>query len=110
MKTNASNETGRHSQAQAHTHNIHLSCRAPEAKAVFVAGTFNDWKPDATPLHRHSSADEWTVIVPLPPGHHEFKFVVDGQWCCEPGCEHEYHGCPKCCPNSLGTMNRVLEV
>ena len=28
----------------------------------------------------------------------------------EPGCEGEHHGCPKCCANDFGTMNRVLEV
>ncbi|OYW13676.1 MAG: hypothetical protein B7Z55_16435 [Planctomycetales bacterium 12-60-4] len=36
--------------------------------------------------------------------------MVDGQWCCEPGCEHEYDGCEKCCVNEFGTMNRLLEV
>jgi 1,4-alpha-glucan branching enzyme len=89
---------------------IQLSCHAPQAKAVFVAGTFNDWKPDATALRNHPPNGEWTATLSLPPGRHEYKFVVDGQWCCEPGCEHEYHGCPKCCANVFGTMNRVLEV
>ena len=110
MKKNESNQTGRHSQAHSDAHKVHLSCHAPEAKAVFVAGTFNDWKPDALPLHRHSSDGEWTASVALPPGRYEYKFIVDGQWCCEPGCEHEYRGCPKCCANDFGTMNRVLEV
>tara|TARA_R110001592_G_scaffold341806_1_gene631160 strand:- start:1079 stop:1279 length:201 start_codon:yes stop_codon:yes gene_type:complete len=49
-------------------------------------------------------------LLPLPPGHHEFNFIVDGQWCCEPGCEGEHRGCLKCCANAFGTMNRVLEV
>ncbi len=89
---------------------VEFSCHAPEAKAVFVAGTFNDWKRDATPLHIHLPNVKWTVTLPLPPGRHEYKFVVDGQWCCEPGCEHEYRGCPKCCANKFGTMNRILEV
>jgi hypothetical protein len=48
--------------------------------------------------------------VALPPGRYEFKFVVDGAWCCEPGCEGPHHGCPKCVPNSSGTMNRLIEV
>jgi 1,4-alpha-glucan branching enzyme len=89
---------------------VEFSCHAPEAKAVFVAGAFNDWKPGATPLHNHLPNGKWTVTLPLPPGRHEYKFVVDGQWCCEPGCDHEYRGCPNCCANSFGTMNRVLEV
>ena len=89
---------------------VEFSCHASNAKAVFVAGTFNDWRPDATPLHSDRPKRKWTVTLRLPPGHYEYKFVVDGQWCCEPGCEHEYQGCPKCAPNEFGMMNRVLEV
>lgn len=85
-----------------------LSCRAPEAQAVFVAGTFNDWKPDAEPLQRGPDGT-WRATLKLPPGRHEFKFIVDGEWCCEPGCAGD-RACPKCVPNDHGTMNRVLEV
>ncbi len=88
---------------------VELFCYAPEAQQVFVAGTFNEWKPDATPLVR-DKAGNWRGLLKLPPGHHEFKFVVDCQWCCEPGCEREDRNCPKCVPNEFGTMNRVLEV
>jgi 1,4-alpha-glucan branching enzyme len=94
---------------QSNPQPVHVSCHAPKATAVFVAGTFNDWKPDATPLHPLPNGT-WTGVLPLPLGRHEYKFVVDGQWCCEPGCEHEYRGCPKCVPNDFGTMNRLLEV
>lgn len=87
---------------------IEFSCQAPSAKAVFLAGTFNGWKPDAEPLRPVNG--KWTVTLPLPPGHYEYKFVVDGQWCCEPGCEHAYQGCPRCVANDRGTMNRILEV
>jgi 1,4-alpha-glucan branching enzyme len=91
---------------------VEFSCHAPHAKAVFVAGTFNDWKKDATPLHRESPSGQgdWDVSLLLPPGHHEFKFVVDGHWGCEAGCEHEFSGCPKCVANPFGTMNRVVDV
>ena len=86
-----------------------FKCRAPAARAVFLAGTFNDWDPKATPMSADAEGD-WEVAVSLPPGRHEYKFVVDGEWCCEPGCETAYHGCPKCVPNSFGTMNRFVEV
>jgi 1,4-alpha-glucan branching enzyme len=62
---------------------------------VFLAGTFNDWSADTLPLARQADG-HWRAAVPLAPGHHEFKFGVDGQWC----CEHEYHGCPKCEPTN----------
>lgn len=89
---------------------VDISCHAPNAKAVFVAGTFNDWSTDAAALTPDAANGRWTGTLPMAPGHHEYKFVIDGQWCCEAGCEHEYRGCPKCVPNDLGTMNRVLEV
>jgi len=89
---------------------VEFSCHAAKAKAVFVAGTFNHWKPDAAAMNLDQPTGEWTLTLPLPPGHYEYKFVVDGQWCCEPGCEREIRGCAKCVPNEVGTMNRWLGV
>lgn len=85
-----------------------FKCHAPDAQQVFVAGTFNEWKPDAMPLVR-DKAGHWRGSLKLPPGRHEFKFVVDGRWWCDPGCKGD-HACPNCVPNQLGSMNRVLEV
>lgn len=67
---------------------VELSCHAPEAHAVMVAGTFNGWRPEESPLKRQADG-HWQTMLLLAPGHHEFKFIVDGQWCCEAGCEHE---------------------
>jgi len=92
------------------TKSVEFSCHAPEAKAVFVAGTFNDWKPDVAPLHNHLPNGKWIGTLSLAPGRHEYKFVVDGQWCCEPGPEEDLQARTDCCPNSFGTLNRVLEV
>ncbi len=86
-----------------------ICCHAPEAREVAVAGTFNGWDSTATPMTKDPQGD-WTVSLDLPPGHHEFKFDVDGASCCEPGCDGHYDGCPKCTPNPYGTMNRVIEV
>ena len=58
---------------------VKFSCHAPKAKAVFVAGTFNGWKPDAAALRPHPPNGTWIVTLPLPPGRHECKFVVDGR-------------------------------
>lgn len=88
---------------------IEFICHAPEAESVFLAGTFNDWNPGTIPLKRSDNGMWWTSM-PLEAGRYEFKFIVDGQWSCEPGCEQKFHGCPKCCANDFGTMNRVLEV
>lgn len=88
---------------------IKFSCNAPRAQTVFLAGTFNGWQPDAVSL-TSDAEDNWSVSLPLAPGHYEFKFVVDGQWRIEPGSDPEFDGRPGCCANEFGTMNRVLEV
>ncbi|MCS7466366.1 glycogen-binding domain-containing protein [Stieleria sp. ICT_E10.1] len=85
-----------------------FTCHAPDAKEVFLAGTFNEWKCDATPMSK-DGAGKWTAKLELPAGRYEFKFVVDGQWCCETNC-HAEGECPQCVPNDMGTMNRVCEV
>ena len=86
-----------------------FACHAPAARAVFLAGTFNGWDPKATPMLKDATGN-WDVAVALSPGRYEFKFVVDSEWCCEPGCDGAYYECPKCVSNPLGTMNRVIEV
>ncbi len=87
-----------------------IICAAPDAKKVFLAGTFNDWSEVDTPMKRGKGGN-WMAALNLSPGHYEYKFVIDGQWCCRPGCaDHVYAGCLECVPNSFGTMNRVLEV
>jgi 1,4-alpha-glucan branching enzyme len=88
---------------------ITLSCRAPDAKAVYVAGTFNGWSPTATQMNLRMPQGEWRVDFPAPPGRHEYKFVVDGQWCCEPGDKDVPHEGQGCCQNAFGSTNRVLE-
>lgn len=95
----------RHKRADA----TRFTCHAPEAKAVFLAGTFNDWNPESTPMARDADGN-WRAAVDLKPGHYEYKFVVDGAWWC--GSEHEgdHEGCPECVPNPFGTRNRVIEV
>ena len=86
-----------------------FSCNAPEAQTVFLAGSFNEWSPAATPLNRQIDG-HWKTTLPLPPGHHEFKFIVDGQWCCEPGAKDESQERSGYSQNPFGTMNRVLEL
>lgn len=45
---------------------------------VHLAGTFNGWKPFG-PLERKNEILQTTI--PLPPGVHQYKFIVDGRWC-----------------------------
>ncbi|MBZ0122194.1 MAG: glycogen-binding domain-containing protein [Sandaracinaceae bacterium] len=59
-----------------------LELEAPRASLVTVAGTFNGWSEDATPMARGKDG-VWRVEVDLAPGRHEYKYLVDGNWCCE---------------------------
>jgi Glycogen recognition site of AMP-activated protein kinase len=57
---------------------------APEARQVSLAGTFNQWNPQATPLIR--AGNVWTATLTLPAGQHQYAFVVDGaRWIPDPG-------------------------
>ena len=94
-------------QTKNNVHSAVFSCRAENANAIFLAGTFNHWNPNATAMQR-SSGDEWTVALELPPGSYEYKFVVDGEWCCQVGSDGGENA--DCVPNAFGTHNRRVAV
>lgn len=54
----------------------------PNAKAVSVAGSFNDWSPSSVKMKR--VGDEWVVQTVAEPGKHMYKYVVDGNWILDP--------------------------
>ena len=56
---------------------ISFYCAAPEAKAVFLMGDFNDWNPRSLPMQRREGG-WWFLQVPLSHGHHQYLFLVDG--------------------------------
>lgn len=57
---------------------------APGARSVALAGTFNSWAGDACMMQRVSPT-RWQVALPLAPGRHLYKFVVDGtEWLRDP--------------------------
>lgn len=82
-------------------------CPGEGAEGVFLAGSFNDWDPTRTPMERQGDGS-WKAELELAPGRYEYKFIVDGAWCCEPGRADVE--CADCVPNAFGTMNRVIEV
>jgi hypothetical protein len=71
-----------------------------KARRVCVAGTFNNWSPDATPL-KNDGCGEWTAELSLKPGQYEYRFVVDGEWMDDPRV-------PERVRNSYGGFNSVL--
>lgn len=56
---------------------------AGNAKEVCLAGDFNKWRVCDAPLERVGE-EVWSVTVDLPPGRHEYMFVIDGQWVTDP--------------------------
>lgn len=54
----------------------------PNAKTVSVAGTFNSWSDQSTPLIKQGKS--WVATVEMEPGRHEYKFIVDGKWITDP--------------------------
>ncbi len=52
------------------------------AKAVYLAGDFNNWSPNSFAMKR--VGDEWVIQQHLASGKHVYKFVVDGKWIVDP--------------------------
>jgi 1,4-alpha-glucan branching enzyme len=60
---------------------------APSARQVTLAGNFNNWggtqgggryDPSIDPLSDPDGDGTWSIVVPLPPGRYQYKFVIDG--------------------------------
>lgn len=80
----------------------HITLQRPDAGSVFIAGSFNDWSPDATPLAKTGDSS-WAVELALPPGRYEYRFVVDGAWVDDPQAA-------EVAPSPFGSVNAVLLV
>lgn len=96
-------------ETQTLTPMTEFSCFAQGAHTVCLAGTFNAWNPEANPMTRDDEGN-WRVALALAPGRYEYKFVVNGVWCCRPGCHDLGQECGDCVRNDFDTMNRVIEV
>lgn len=88
---------------------LRVSITAPRARRVHIAGDFNRWDRTANPLRR-GPGGRWVGVLELPPGPHEYKFIVDGCWCCEDGGDSVYDGRAGHVPNAFGTMNIAVLV
>lgn len=72
------------------------------AREVKVAGEFNDWRPESTPLIKAKDG-EWVVRLMLRAGEYEYRLVVDGQWIEDPEADQR-------AANPHGGFNSVLRV
>ena len=69
---------------------------------IRVAGTFNDWT-ESRPMVDTGEDGQYELRMFLPPGQHEYKFLVNGEWHIDPDC-HEW------VRNEHGTLNSVIKV
>lgn len=80
-----------------------FSCRADAGSAIYVAGSFNDWDPNFTPMKYDNECGSFSCEIKLAPGVYEYKFVINGVW----GLDSDNDNVSA---NDFGTLNSVLEV
>jgi hypothetical protein len=88
--------------AAAAGHMVEFQLQAPQAATVCIAGSFNGWEPSQSPMRKGRNG-VWKARVALPAGRHEYLFVADGQWICDPKA-------PESTPNPFGNQNSVIIV
>jgi hypothetical protein len=93
---------GASSQGSGRSRIVQFELAGAHAQRVCIAGTFNDWHPDASEMIPVGDG-KWRKDLTLSPGEYEYRFVVDGEWRTDPGCHREK-------PNNLGGTNSVLLV
>ena len=72
------------------------------ARIVCIAGSFNNWNPETTPMLM-TGPGHWIKELSLGPGIYEYQFVVDGRWINDPQAV-------KSTPSPCGRRNSVLVV
>jgi len=81
---------------------VTFSFAAPDAQSVQVAGDFTGWQ-QAPVLLKKLKSGLWKATVSLPPGRHEYRLLVDGQWRDDPDCQLRQ-------PNQFGGENCICLV
>ena len=76
--------------------------KAPQAKSVYVTGSFNDWSLDEN-CRMSNNDGVWTLKVNLKPGTYKYQFIVDGKWQEDPANTSVER-------NSFGDVNSLIEV
>ena len=81
---------------------VHLEITHPTATAIGIAGTFNEWRPQVTPMIPLGGG-RWIKELVLPPGVYEYRLVIDGEWMSDLRATETT-------PNAFGGLNSVLKV
>jgi 1,4-alpha-glucan branching enzyme len=70
---------------------------------VFVAGSFNNWKPREKRMRRLDDRGRYKIWLFLHPGRYEYQFVVNDEW--RPDLNN-----PRAIEDGMGSRNSILEV
>src|SRR5262245_16716495 len=89
-------------KAKAATISQKFSLTAPGASSVMLVGDFTHWQKSPISLLKQPDGT-WTVTVPLQPGEHRYRFLVDGEWRDDPECRVRV-------PNPFGSHDAVVRV
>ncbi|HVR82961.1 MAG TPA: glycogen-binding domain-containing protein [Planctomycetota bacterium] len=81
---------------------IPFSVNAPRAEKVVITGDFTGWSHEGVPLRRASNG-QWGTVLNLSPGEHQYRLIIDDEWCDDPMAKKQV-------PNEFGGSNCVLEV
>ncbi|WP_210464581.1 glycogen-binding domain-containing protein [Rufibacter roseolus] len=73
----------------------------PNAKRVYLAGSFNNWRE--RDLLMNKTAKGWELPLFLSHGTHIYKYIVDGEW-------HHDPTNPETVPNEHNSVNSILRV
>lgn len=83
---------------------ISFRLRMPDAREVYLTGTFNHWNPGGIPLYPvPNQPGVWEVTLPLTPGNYEYRYIIDGRWVTDPSHQQTF-------VNDMGVENSVLVV
>ena len=82
---------------------VTFTVHAEKGKAVYLAGSFNQWNPTGKKMLDKKNEGVYTASIKLAPGRYEYKFVIDGTWCADPENLDFVR-------NEHGTLNSVVVV
>src|SRR4051812_36211876 len=74
--------------ADQHTFIYDASKEASKPHEVFLAGDFNGWSKNATPMTDEGLA-QFKATLDIEPGVHFYKFVADDKWITDPASDKE---------------------
>ena len=82
---------------------VEFHTNIPSAGEVLIAGDFNSWSPQNTPMIRLDADGHFKADLVLPKGRYRYRLVVDGRWTRDP-CNAVTE------MNEFGELNSVIEI